>query len=89
MDQKLIEIVGLVAGILTASSLLPQLFKTIKTRQAEDVAPYMFWMLVTGTGLWAYYGILRNDLPIVITNAFSFSLNIVMLILRKRYTKKD
>lgn len=89
MDEKMIKIVGLIAGILTASSLLPQVFKTIKTKEAEDVAPFMFWMLVTGTGLWGYYGILRDDFPIIITNAFSFSLNIFMLVLRKRYAKKD
>lgn len=89
MDEKLIKIIGLTAGILTASSLLPQLFKTVKTKEAEDVAPFMFWMLVTGTGLWTYYGVLRDDLPIIITNAFSFSLNIVMLILRSHYTKND
>ena len=70
MDEKMTKIVGLIAGVLTASSLLPQVFKTIKTKEAEDVAPFMFWMLVTGTGLWAYYGILRDDMPIIITNAF-------------------
>lgn len=89
MDEKLIKIIGLIAGILTASSLIPQVVKTIKTKQADDVASYMFWMLVTGTGLWGYYGVLRDDMPIIITNAFSFSLNIFMLILRKRYAKKD
>lgn len=89
MDEKMIKIIGLIAGILTASSLLPQVFKTIKTKEAEDVAPFMFWMLVIGTGLWGYYGILRDDVPIMITNAFSFSLNIFMLVLRKRYAKKD
>lgn len=89
MDEKMIKIVGLIAGILTACSLLPQLFKTIKTKEAEDVAPFMFWMLVTGTGLWTYYGVLRDDLPIIVTNAFSLSLNIFMLVLRKRYTKDD
>lgn len=89
MDEKLIKTIGLIAGILTASSLIPQLVKTIKTKEAEDVASYMFWMLVTGTGLWGYYGVLRDDLPIIITNGFSFSLNIFMLILRKRYAKKD
>lgn len=89
MDEKLIWIVGLIAGILTSSSLIPQLVKTIRTKEAEDVAPFMFWMLVSGTGLWTFYGVLRDDLPIIITNAFSLSLNIVMLILRKRYTKDD
>lgn len=89
MDEKLVKIIGLVAGIITASSLLPQLFKTIKSKQADDVAPFMFWMLVSGTALWTYYGVLREDMPIIITNAFSFSLNILMLILRRRYTKDE
>lgn len=88
MDEKLIRIIGLIAGVMTTASLIPQLIKTLKTKEAEDVSPYMFWMLVTGTGLWTYYGVLRDDLPLIIFNAFSVTLNIFMLILRKLYTKR-
>ncbi|WP_423146202.1 SemiSWEET family sugar transporter [Rubrolithibacter danxiaensis] len=84
MDKN--QIIGLVAGILTSASLLPQLIKTIRNRKAEDVAPFMFVMLLGGTGLWTYYGVLRSDLPIIITNAFSFSLNVLMLILKFKYS---
>ena len=89
MDEKLIRIIGIIAGVMTTSSLLPQLIKTLKTKEAEDVSPYMFWMLIAGTGLWTYYGVLRTDLPITIFNGFSVILNIIMLILRKRYMKKN
>lgn len=89
MDNKSIEILGIVAGILTSCSLLPQLIKTIKLRKAEDVSPFMFILLLGGTGLWAYYGILREDFPIIATNAFSFSLNIVMLVLKIKFSDKD
>jgi MtN3 and saliva related transmembrane protein len=82
-----IELIGLVAGILTASSLLPQLIKTIKKRHAEDISPFMFVLLLVGTGLWTYYGILRSDLPLIATNAFSFSLNVIMLVLKVRFTR--
>jgi MtN3 and saliva related transmembrane protein len=81
------EIIGLIAGILTSSSLLPQLIKTLKERRVEDVSPVMFIMLLAGTGLWAYYGILRNDFPIIITNGFSFLLNVFMLILKVKYSR--
>lgn len=82
------QIIGIVAGILTSASLLPQLLKTIKLRKAEDVSPFMFIMLMLGTGLWMYYGVLREDTPIIATNGFSFSLNILMLILKVRFTRK-
>lgn len=85
MDSK--EIIGLVAGILTSASLLPQLIKTLRERKAEDVSPVMFIMLLLGTGIWAYYGILRDDLPIIITNAFSFLLNIIMIILKVKFSR--
>ena len=87
MCKNTIDIIGLVAGILTYSSLLPQLVKTIKLRKAEDVSPFMFILLLLGTGLWTFYGIQRDDLPIIATNSFSFSLNIVMLILKVRFSK--
>ncbi|MBC7746261.1 MAG: lipid-A-disaccharide synthase N-terminal domain-containing protein [Flavobacterium sp.] len=87
MVNQIIPIIGLAAGVLTSASLLPQLIKTLKTKEAEDVSPYMFWMLVIGTSLWTYYGILRDDLPLTIFNAFSVTLNILMLVLRKRFKK--
>ena len=82
------KIIGLVAGILTSASLLPQLIKTLKERKVEDVSPLMFIMLLAGTGLWAYYGILRDDLPLMITNGISFLLNAIMLILKVKYSRK-
>ncbi len=81
------KIIGLVAGVLTSASLLPQLIKTLKERKVEDVSPLMFIMLLAGTGLWAYYGILRDDLPLMITNGISFLLNAIMLILKVKYSR--
>ena len=81
------ETIGLIAGILTATSLLPQLIKTLRERQSEGISSFIFIMLMAGNGLWAYYGILRDDFPIIITNSFSFVMNVVMLILKIRYSK--
>jgi MtN3 and saliva related transmembrane protein len=88
MSKNTIEIIGLIAGIITASSLLPQLIKTIKLKKAEEVSPFMFIILLLGTGLWTYYGVLREDFPIIVTNSFSFSLNVIMLILKVKFTDK-
>lgn len=80
------ELTGLVAGIFTSCSMLPQLIKTLKKRSTEDISLLIFIMLIVGTGLWTYYGILRKDWPIIVTNGFSCSLNLLMLILKIRYS---
>jgi MtN3 and saliva related transmembrane protein len=82
-----INIVGIVAGIFTATSMLPQVIKTLKEKEAEDVSPVMLVVLITGISFWVFYGILRNDLPIIVTNGFSLLLNLFMLYLRWKYRK--
>ncbi|WP_298734247.1 SemiSWEET transporter [uncultured Chitinophaga sp.] len=85
--MQFIGILGLVAGICTSSSLIPQLIKTIKRRKADDVSVFMFIVMMTGNSLWIYYGFEKSDLPIIATNIFSLSLNIVMLVLKFKYRR--
>jgi MtN3 and saliva related transmembrane protein len=79
------QIIGLAAGVCTATSLLPQVFKTIKEKKADDVSLLMLLVLATGIVLWIVYGVKRNDLPIIATNSFSLLVNITMVILRIKY----
>ncbi len=81
------QIVGLVAGICTAISLLPQLIKLVKNKKAEDISLFYLLILFVGLGLWIWYGVLREDLPIIITNGFSLIVNGVIIVLGIRYKK--
>lgn len=83
--MDLTQVVGLTAGILTASSLLPQVFKTLKEKKAKEVSIKMLLVLQAGVALWIYYGVLRDDMPIIVTNCFSLLVNITMVILRIKY----
>lgn len=83
------EILGLIAGVFTASSMLPQLVKIIKEKKANDLSLSMLAVLITGMCLWIYYGVLREDWPIIITNSFSLLLNIVVIIFSIKYKQKD
>ena len=80
------KIVGIVAGVFTAASLLPQVFKSIKEKTAE-LSVVMMLLLFGGNSLWVWYGILKNDWPIIATNSFSFLLNTVMMILKFKYRR--
>jgi MtN3 and saliva related transmembrane protein len=85
MDKT--QIIGLAAGVFTATSLIPQVVKTWKEKKAENVSIIMLLILMTGLILWTIYGVKRNDLPIIITNSFSILVNIIMIILRIKYNK--
>lgn len=78
-------IVGFIAGILTAISMLPQLIKTVKEKKAENISMVMLLILMGGVSLWIVYGFLIKDWPIMITNIISFALNVCMFFLRIKY----
>lgn len=82
------QVFGLFAGICTSSSLLPQLIKTIKEKKSEDISKLMLFILMTGVAAWVVYGVLRKDLPIILTNSLSLLLNITMVFLRFKYSRK-
>lgn len=81
------QAIGLFAGICTSCSLLPQLIKTIKEKRVEEISKLMLFVLMTGVATWIVYGILRDDLPIIITNSFSLLLNIMLIVLRFKYSR--
>lgn len=84
-NMELVDIVGFVAGICTASSLLPQLITTFKQKKAQEVSILMFIVMFTGNALWIWFGATKSELPIILTNAFSLLLNIIMLVLKYKY----
>ncbi|ANE49507.1 SemiSWEET family sugar transporter [Flavisolibacter tropicus] len=83
MDLK--QWVGIAAGLLTSISMLPQLIKIIKEKKAKDISILMLSILTTGNTLWAVYGFMRNDWPIIITNFISITINSITGYYRIRY----
>jgi MtN3 and saliva related transmembrane protein len=65
---KNIEWLGLIAGFLTTIAFLPQVIKTWKTQSARDISLTMFLLFCSGVLLWLIYGILIDDLPIIVAN---------------------
>ena len=79
--------IGIAAGILTSVSLLPQLIKIIREKQAENISYGMLLTLITGLGMWVFYGVLKEDLPIIITNSFSFLVNALVIFFTIKYKR--
>lgn len=77
MDEN---ILGIAAGVLTSISMIPQLIKVIKEKDAENLSWVMLSVLITGLALWVWYGFLKDELPIIISNSFAVLVNIILLV---------
>jgi MtN3 and saliva related transmembrane protein len=82
------QIIGIIAGVFTSVSLLPQLIKIIREKKAKDLSYGMLIVLLIGLGCWIWYGALREDLPIIVTNGFSFLINSLMIVFTIKYKEK-
>lgn len=75
------EIVGIFAGLLLIIGILPQVYKILKTRQAKDISLIAYTILGISQILWVVYGVLKNDLRIILTNSITLFLTIIIMIL--------
>lgn len=79
------KIVGITAGVFTGASMVPQLVKIIQEKKASQVSVLMLIVLIVGLSLWTWYGFIKEDWPIIITNLFSLAINLTMIFLRYKY----
>ena len=87
MEYINIEFFGYFAAILTTAAFLPQLIKTLKTKKADDVSLTTLIMFICGVVSWIIYGYKISSIPILIANIITFTLNLLILILKVYYSK--
>ncbi|MBW3630518.1 MAG: SemiSWEET transporter [Gemmatimonadetes bacterium] len=80
------EYFGYAAGVLTVVSFLPQVIRTWRTKQTDDLSFGMFALLVTAGGLWITYGVMSSDWPVIGTNVGTVALNCAILTAKLRYS---
>jgi MtN3 and saliva related transmembrane protein len=77
-------VIGLLAAFCTTLSYFPQLIKCWNTGSAGDLSLKMFLILTTGVPLWIVYGMLQQDLVIILANAVSLCLLLGILYFKLR-----
>jgi MtN3 and saliva related transmembrane protein len=78
-----------VAGTLTSIAAIPQVIKTLKTRHARDISIWQPLLLAFGVALWMVYGILINDLPLILANIIPLICNVVLTGMKIKYGRND
>ena len=83
--MSIITIIGLAAAISTTSSFLPQAVETIRKKNTSGISLGMYSIFSFGTLLWLIYGIMDNDLPIIIANGITLIFACIILGYKIKY----
>ena len=84
MDPYVIY-VGFFSGFCTTIAFVPQVYKVWKTKSTKDISLLMFLVFTTGIIGWLIYGILSDNLPIIIANIITFFLASSILIAKIKF----
>ncbi|MFN2435300.1 MAG: SemiSWEET family sugar transporter [Nitrososphaeraceae archaeon] len=88
MNEYIIFVIGISATIFSLWSTVPQIRKSLKTKETDDVSKWLIISLIVGLSLWVIYGIVKGDIVIAVANAIGVTLNLILLFLKLKYSSK-
>ena len=80
--KNYLEIIGILAGLCTIISFLPQIIKIYRLRSAEAISLPMYIIFSIGEVFWVCYGILLEAPAVIGTNLIILILGLVILIMK-------
>ena len=87
IDDNLLTILGVLAGILILSGWVEQIIKGYRTKSLKDISKYLMILISAGAVLWLLYGFIVDDIFIIGTNLAAIILMMTVLVMKKRYEK--
>jgi MtN3 and saliva related transmembrane protein len=86
MNFSSTEWVGFAAATLTTLSFAPQAWLTFKTRDVRGISLGMYSAFTLGVALWLLYGVLAGAWPVIIANAITLVLALMIVVMKLRYS---
>ncbi len=80
-----VELVGFIAGIFVATSLFPQVIKSLKTKSTKDISISYSIINLIGQLLWLTYGVLIGSISLIAMTALTFLMVLMILLLKIKY----
>ena len=82
-----VGMIGSVAASCTTLCWLPQAVKIIREKRTEGISLWAQGLFTFGVGLWAAYGILLKNWPLLLANTATLLLSVTILVLKLRYSR--
>lgn len=80
MDKMMI--VGLLAGLCTTLSFIPQIAKIYRTGRTRDLSLSTYVLLAIGLFLWVVYGVVLEQIAIMIPNTLVLGMALYIIVLK-------
>jgi MtN3 and saliva related transmembrane protein len=81
----LVNAFGVVAGLCSMISFIPQIMKIVRERDASGISLRMYVVTIFGFVCWTTYGALSGSWPVTVSNAICIVLTSTIFVLRLRY----
>ncbi len=82
--MDVVEIIGMVAALLTTAAFVPQAAKVVRTRDTAAISLAMYALFTAGIALWGVYGVMTWQWSIIIANAITFVMAAIILSIKVR-----
>ncbi len=80
MNDTYLNLLGFSAAVLTTTAFVPQVVKVVKTKSTKDISLLMYLLFTAGVALWLIYGFAISSLPVIVANAITLLLSIVIIV---------
>lgn len=77
--------IGSLAGFCTTVAFVPQAIKVVRDKDTAAISLWMYIIFSLGVTLWLTYGLLINNLPIIVSNVFVVPLAYAILFMKIRH----
>lgn len=79
--MDLVTIIGSAAAVLSVTSFTPQAWRIIRTRETKGLSKKTYILTSIGFALWATFGILKQEWPIIVPNILCLGLTLFILMM--------
>lgn len=83
------DILGYLAGTLTTIALVPQVWRTFRTKDVSGISLRMYSIFTLGIAIWLAYGVMLHELPMMLANSVSLVLAACVLAMKLVYGRRE
>lgn len=82
LAQYSLTALGSLAACCTTLAYLPQVIMIIRSKDTRSISLHMYALMVFGVFCWFIYGMKVNDTPVMLANAITLLLSMIILVMK-------
>jgi MtN3 and saliva related transmembrane protein len=85
----MVAFIGFIAFFTSCISLIPQIYRSYKTKSVNDLSILMLWNFCISSISWVVYGLYIEAMSVLLTNVFMSITAVFLLVLKYKYQQQS